>query len=156
MARGQGKTSYCQCACLYAIATGKQKYVVIISANQKSADNLLSDFYKMVMEKDTKFAQDYPELTLPFQLLNGSTRRRQMYLGVSTDLVHNSGTLQFARLVTKRGDELPSSGSIIETRGYTGQLRGMKKLAGGKSIRPTLALLDDWEDEDTAQSPSSV
>lgn len=156
IARGQGKTSYCQCAGLYAIATGIQKYVVIISANQKSADNLLSDFYKVCMEQDTKFSTDYPELCLPFQLCSGSLRRRQLYNGVSTDLVRNSGTLQFARLVDDDGKDLATSGSIIETRGYSGQLRGMKKISGGKSLRPTLCLLDDWEDEDTASNPTSV
>lgn len=156
IARGQGKTSYCQCAGLYAIATGIQKYVVIISANQKSADNLLSDFYKVCMEQDTKFSNDYPDLCLPFQLCAGSLRRRQLYNGVSTDLVRNSGTLQFARLVDDDGKDLATSGSIIETRGYTGQLRGMKRISGGKSLRPTLCLLDDWEDEDTASNPTSV
>lgn len=32
----------------------------------------------------------------------------------------------------------------------------MKTISGGQSIRPTLALLDDWEDEETASSADSV
>ena len=59
-------------------------------------------------------------------------------------------------MVDDDGKDLPTSGAVIETRGYTGQLRGLKKISGGQSLRPTLALLDDWEDEDTASNPESV
>jgi hypothetical protein len=108
------------------------------------------------MESDTPFSQDYPEICVPFQLTRGSVRRRQLYKGISTDIVKTSEKIAFARLTDDQGNELPTSGSVIETRGYTGQLRGMKTISGGQSLRPTLALLDDWEDEETASSADSV
>lgn len=41
MGRGFGKSSYCICATLYAIATGQQKYVMIIANNAHSSASLL-------------------------------------------------------------------------------------------------------------------
>ena len=76
MGRGSGKTSYVECATLFAIATGKQKYVVVISANQRASSNILKDIWRAVNEKDTPFSQDYPEITRPYHIANGSFRRR--------------------------------------------------------------------------------
>lgn len=76
MGRGSGKTSYMECAAMFAIATGLQKFIVIISANQNSANNILNDLFRMVAETDTPFAQDYPEICAPFHLCNGSFRRK--------------------------------------------------------------------------------
>ena len=86
MGRGFGKSSYCICATLFAIATGRQKYVMIISNNAHSSSNLLADIWRVIEVPDSDFAKDYPEVCLPFNVLNGSFRRRQLYHGRPTSL----------------------------------------------------------------------
>jgi len=56
MPRGHGKSSYCECVTLYALAVGLQKYVVIISNNARAASGLLQDIWRVVVEPDTPFA----------------------------------------------------------------------------------------------------
>lgn len=89
--RGAGKSCYTICTTLYAIATGLQKFVVMVSNNARAASGLLADLWRAIEETDTTFAQDYPELCLPFQLAKGSFRRRQLYKGKSTNISKNAG-----------------------------------------------------------------
>lgn len=152
MGRGSGKTSYVECATLFAIATGKQKYVVVISANQRASSNILKDIWRAVNEKDTPFSQDYPAITRPYHIANGSFRRRQLYKGVSTDLEKNASELVFPRLKDKDGNELPTSGSVISCRGVTSGIRGLKR----GNLRPSYAILDDIMTAQDARSPEAI
>lgn len=81
MPRGNGKTSFVECASLFALATGLQKYVVVISNNARAANGIMVDIWRAIAETGTAFAQDYPAVCLPFQLCNGAYRRRQLYKG---------------------------------------------------------------------------
>lgn len=150
--RGHGKTSYAECVALYAVATGRQKYVVIISNNLRAANGIMMDIWHAVAEEDTPFARDYPEICLPFQICKGSFRRKQTYRGISTEIQKNSSNLVFARLVGEGGEEFATSGSIITCRGVSSGLRGMKF----KNLRPTCAILDDLQSSETAENPASV
>jgi hypothetical protein len=152
MGRGFGKSSYCICAALYALATGIQKYVMIISNNAASSSNLLSDVWRVIEAPDTDFAHDYPEVCLPFHEIHGSFRRRQMYRGRSTQLQKNAGTIILATLTKEDGTPYPTSGSIITCRGIGSGIRGAKK----GTLRPSLVLLDDLQDFESAQNPSQV
>ena len=48
LSRGSGKTSYPQLTYLFSIATGRQKYVVVISNNQRASNNIMADIFRMV------------------------------------------------------------------------------------------------------------
>lgn len=152
MSRGSGKSSYVECVTLFALATGLQKYVVIISNNARAATGLLNDMWRAITEPDTPFAKDYPQLCLPFQVCKGSYRRRQLYKGMSTELQRNSGNISFARLKDDDGNELPTSGSTVTVRGISSGLRGMKH---GK-MRPSLVILDDLQTSESAESSEQV
>ena len=65
MGRGYGKTCYVESAAAYAMATGKRKFPVVISANAKASSSILNDVFRMFQEPDTPFAQDYPDLCVP-------------------------------------------------------------------------------------------
>ena len=129
-----------------------QKFVVIVSNNTRAASNILNDIWRMIQESGTPFAQDYPEVTLPFQQTNGSFRRRQTYRGKSTDISKNAQQIVLARLQDDDGKELPTSGSMIAVRGIGSGIRGMKK----GTLRPSLVLLDDLQDAEMAENPESV
>ena len=85
---------------------------------------------------------------MPFQLCNGSFRRRQLYDGRSTDIEKNTGVIRFATLF-KDGKELPSSGSVVTVRGITSGIRGLKV---GK-LRPDTVILDDLQSSELASNP---
>lgn len=152
MPRGSGKSSYVECVTLHALATGLQKFVVIISNNARAATGLLTDLWRAISELDTPFAQDYPAVCFPFQVCKGSFRRRQLYKGQSTEIQKTANNITFARLKDDDGKELPSSGSVVTVRGISGGLRGMKH---GK-MRPTCVLLDDLQTTETAENPEQV
>ena len=56
MPRGQGKTSFVECATLFALATGIQKYVVCISNNARAAGGIMQDIWRAIAETDTAFS----------------------------------------------------------------------------------------------------
>ena len=56
MSRGSGKSSYIECVTLQALATGLQKFVVIISNNGRAASGILQDIWHAIAEPDTAFA----------------------------------------------------------------------------------------------------
>lgn len=138
-------------AVLWLLATGKRKFCVIVSNNARASANILKDISIPVLEKETAFAQDFPEICLPFQVCNGSFRRRQLYNGRSTDIEKNAGTLRLATLY-KDGKPLPMSGSVVTVRGITSGIRGLKV---GK-LRPDTVILDDLQTSETASSPEQV
>lgn len=98
MGRGNGKTCLCECAAAFAMATGRRKFPVVVSANARAASNILADVFRMFQEPDTPFAQDYPDLCLPIQLANGSYRRKQTYRDVATEIGKTANQFQLARL----------------------------------------------------------
>ena len=139
MGRGFGKSSYCICATLFAVATGKQKYVMVISHNASSSGNLLADIWRVIEVPDSAFAQDYPTVCLPFGITHGAWRKRQLYHGRSTAIKKTAGSIVLATLTDENGDPMPTSGSIITCRGIGSGIRGAKH----GTLRPSLVLLDD-------------
>ena len=152
MPRGSGKSSFVECATLFALATGIQKYVVCISNNARAANGIMQDIWRAIAETDTPFAQDYPAVVGPFHICNGSFRRRQSYRGVMTDIQKNASNIVLAKLKDDDGNELPTSNSILTCRGISSGLRGMKF---GK-LRPTLVLLDDLQSSEMAENSTAV
>lgn len=47
MGRGNGKTCYMECAAVFAMATGRRKFPVVVSANARAAANILADVFRM-------------------------------------------------------------------------------------------------------------
>lgn len=152
LSRGSGKTSLAEMAVLYLLASGRRKFPVIVSNNARAAGNILKDIWRPVVEKDTVFANDYPEICLPFQICDGAYRRRQLYRMTSTDIQKNNSVIQFARLVKDDGTEFPTSGSVLTVRGITSGVRGLKV---GK-LRPDTVILDDLQSAESAANPEQV
>lgn len=150
--RGAGKTSATEALLLYLLLYGLRKFVVIVSANARSATNILRDIWRVIQDTDTPLAQDFPEVCLPYALTGGATRRRQIYNGTSTDLQRNSTDLVFPRLKNADGTEMPTSGSVLTVRGITSGIRGLKRNA----LRPDCVLLDDLQTSATAGNPEQV
>lgn len=119
---------------------------MIISNNSASSSSLLSDIWRVIETPDTDFANDYPETCLPFSILHGAFRRRQIYHGRSTHIKKTASMIMLPDLYKEDGTPYPTSGSIISCRGISSGIRGAK--CG--TLRPSLVLLDDLQDFETA------
>ena len=150
--RGSGKTTAAEAMCLYLLSYGIRKFLVVISNNQRAAGNILNDLYHIVSDGSTAYAHDFPEISLPFMIANGSFRRRQTVRGKLVEISKNATNLQFPSINDEDGNPLPTSGSVITCRGMTSGLRGIKV----GSLRPDLAILDDLQDSEIARSGEQV
>ena len=149
--RGCGKTTVSEAMLLYLLVYGLRKFCVIVSANQRQAQNILKDIYRIISEKDSAFVQDFPDVCVPFIACNGFTRRVQKYRGNVIEMERNSSSIVLPRIV-RDGVEVPTAGSVITARGITSGLRGMKV---GR-LRPDICLLDDIQTAESASSPEQV
>lgn len=150
--RGSGKTTAAEAMCLYLLSYGIRKFLVVISNNQRAAGNILNDLYHIISDGSTAYAQDFPEISLPFVIANGSFRRRQTIRGKLVEISKNATNLQFPSINDEDGKPLPTSGSVVTCRGMTAGVRGLKV----GSLRPDLAILDDLQDSEIAKSAEQV
>lgn len=150
--RGSGKTTAAEACMLWLISYGIRKYCVIVSNNQRQANAIVKDFQRIVTDPGTAYAQDFPEVVLPFVRCNGGFRRRLLFRGHTVDLSVTSQQIVLGRLEGEDGKPLPTSQSVIAARGKAGGLRGMKH----GSLRPDTAILDDLQDSEEASSPDQV
>ena len=146
--RGAGKSCFAQLFLLYQICTLKRRFPIIVSANARAGNQLLTDIFRFITEDGTPFSVDYPSIALPFQIANGSYRRRQIYKGKPTNISKTSSDLSFADVDI----EGQPKACHICARGITSGLRGLRKGA----LRVDSILLDDIiGDEDTTEEATN-
>ncbi len=169
MPRGSGKTTICECACIWAVLNGHREFVCLIGSDEGHAMDMLESI-KTELDANELLLADYPEVCHPIQSLDGIANRcnGQLYHGERTHIGWTAKyivlpTLQpngwsedeaFDALIREDGRAL-ASGAIIKVAGITGRIRGMKfKRPDGKSVRPSLVVLDDPQTDESARSVS--
>lgn len=151
MPRGSGKTTLCETACLWALLYGHREFIALIGSDEDHAADML-DSIKSELENNDLLDEDFSDVTGPIRALEGIHQRAagQLYRGART---HIGWTAKEIVLPTIEGSA--ASGAIIKVAGITGRIRGMKyKRADGKSVRPSLVLLDDPQTDESARSRS--
>jgi len=151
MPRGSGKTTICECACIWAVLFGHREFVCLIGSDEGHAMDML-DSIKMEFDGNELLLADFPEVVFPIQCLDGIANRcsGQLFQGERT---HIGWTAKEVVLPTIT--ESKASGAIIKVGGITGRIRGMKyKRADGKTVRPSLVVLDDPQTDESARSLS--
>jgi hypothetical protein len=151
MPRGSGKTTLAECACIWAVLNGHREFVCLIGSDEGHAMDMLESI-KMELDGNELLLEDYPEVVYPIQSLDGIANRcnGQLYQGQRT---HIGWTAREVVLPTMPGSV--ASGAIIKVAGITGRIRGMKyKRADGRTVRPTLVVLDDPQTDESARSLS--
>jgi hypothetical protein len=151
MPRGSGKTTICECACIWAVLYGHRDFVCLIGSDEGHAMDML-DSIKMELDGNDLLLEDFPEVVYPIQCLDGIANRcnGQLYKGERT---HIGWTAREVVLPTMPGSV--ASGAIIKVAGITGRIRGMKyKRADGHTVRPSLVVLDDPQTDESARSLS--
>jgi hypothetical protein len=151
MPRGSGKTTLCETACLWALLYGHREFVTLIGADEEHAEDMLESI-KSELENNDLLEEDFSEVCGPIRALEGIHQRAagQLYQGARTHVGWTAKDIVLPTIPTSL-----ASGAVIKVAGITGRIRGMKhKRADGKTVRPSLVLLDDPQTDESARSPS--
>ena len=164
MPRGSGKTTICECACIWAVLYGHRDFVCLIGSDEGHAMDMLESI-KTELDGNDLLLADFPEVVFPDPV----PRRHRQPLQRPT---LQSGThphrldgeesccppcpvMGEAMGRILRVDSSSASGAIIKVAGITGRIRGMKyKRADGQTVRPSLVVLDDPQTDESARSLS--
>jgi hypothetical protein len=153
MPRGNGKTSIAVRAALWALLTGRRRFVVLIAAEQGLADAMVS-VLKAEMQFNDRLAEDWPEVCHPIRRLENITKRQQGQTLNGKPTLVKLGASEIV-LPTVAGSR--ASGGIVRAVGLTGAVRGQVATTGdGRTVRPDLVLVDDPQTRESAKSPIQV
>ena len=89
MPRGSGKTTLCQIAVLWAVLTGRHRFVMLIASTAEYSLGMLNNLKTHLTGNDL-LLEDYPEACYPIRKLEGESRRcsGQRYYGVPKIVYH--------------------------------------------------------------------
>lgn len=149
MPRGSGKTSMVFVAAIWANVYGHQQFTCIIGATEPKAEGILLNIKKSLQFNDL-LASDFPEICDPIRALEDDARRSagQTVEGEKTGIVWRVDKVVFPKVKDSK-----ASGSVITVCGITGSVRGQNHtLPDGTVIRPSLVLVDDPQDRESANS----
>ena len=151
--RGEGKTSLCEAAVIWAALAGHRRFVVFIGSDEAHAESALADV-KSELECNDLLAMDFPEALFPIRQLEGIALRAhgQTYQG---QRLRSEWSRKQLILPTIAGSA--SAGTIVKVAGLEGSIRGMShKRPDGRIVRPDLVIIDDPQTDESARSPSQV
>lgn len=149
MPRGSGKTTLCLVAVLWAILYGYHAFVELIASTSEEGEQSL-DSIKTHLKVNNLLLADFPEAVYPIRRLEGESRRcnGQRYYGVPTGIAWSIDELVMPAIPGSK-----CSGSIIRVSGIMGAIRGALYVRpDGTQIRPTLAICDDPQTDQSAAS----
>lgn len=149
MPRGSGKSTLAETAAIWSMVYGHREFVTLIGATESAALEML-DSIKTELEVNENLAADFPEVCYPIEQLDGIANRcaGQLYHGERTRITWTSNEIVLPTIKDSR-----ASGIIVRVAGITGRVRGMKyKRADGRSVRPSLVIIDDPQTSESAGS----
>jgi hypothetical protein len=144
-------TTICEVACIWAVLYGHRNFVCLIGSDEGHACDML-DSIKTELDSNDLLLADFPEVCYPIQSLDGISNRAngQLYKGKRTQIGWTA-----KEIVLPNIENSPASGAIIKVAGITGRIRGMKfKRCDGRTVRPSLVILDDPQTDESARSLS--
>lgn len=172
MPRGSGKTTITQWGLLYAMLTGKRRYITYIAATDKLAQ-AAHDFIKLRLETSDLLHEHYPHVTTYVRAAEGKPLRAANMIRadmkgigfrwtkdeIALPDVTNEGQIddKGAKIPREKATGYPSNGVIMRTAGIAGAVRGAKKdHAEEASTRPDFVILDDPQTRDSSQSETQT
>ena len=153
--RGEGKTTIATHAALYLMVMKLSTFPIVIGKSQGKAQAELKAI-KEQLQQNELFIADYPEIGVPMQAVGGwsSRARMQTVMGNPTNIELAADHLAFPTIERWQLPDWPeniepaSAGQVLYCLGVDGPVRGTKF----RSMRPTLAIIDDIEDREAAAS----
>jgi len=177
MPRGGGKTAICRLAIIWCTAYGHKRYPIFIGSRQDASEQTL-DFIKRYWFANPLLLRDFPEIAYPiFRIENRfHMAKGQLYNNELTSIQWGSDAIRYPSLILPRDVSdfyrsydpksvqyikdrrqwTPvSSGIKIECAGIDGSIRGKAEVnpITLEQMRPDLALLDDVQKDQKADSP---
>lgn len=158
--RGEGKTRIAMYGALYLMIAGLSPFPIIIGKSQTKAVNELKTIKERLQQSELLIA-DFPEVGIPFREVGGwsSRARMQTVAGSTTNLEIAADHLIFPTIAQEQlplgwDSEMPSvaNGQIMSSLGIDGPIRGTNY----RDRRPTLAILDDIENKESATSEAII
>jgi hypothetical protein len=153
MPRGMGKTKLCEAGALWSLLYGHRRFVVLIGSSSDAAEDSLESI-KLQLETNDRLNEDFREVTKYVRALEGISQRAnaQTINGERARLGWKGKKVIFPTV-----PGAACSGSRIRIAGVTGRLRGLSEgTATGESIRPDLAICDDPQKDENADSPAGI
>jgi hypothetical protein len=158
--RGEGKTTTAMHVAMSLMVLGLSSFPIVIGKSQKKSQMELAGI-KETLQFNEKFRDDFPEICYPFYAVGGWSSRARMQTvgGVGTNLRIAADHLIFPTIgLEQLRDDWPSNnppcsnGQIMASMGVDGPIRGTKIL----NKRPTIAIIDDMEDREAANSDTLI
>ncbi|MGB5335929.1 MAG: terminase gpA endonuclease subunit [Woeseiaceae bacterium] len=149
--RGSGKTSIILRSAMWAILTGRRRYVCIVAADEGSAVSNLNTI-KIEINHNQQLLEHYAYETWCIRQLGNEPRRAatQHFSGNATGVEYGKHSLNFGLI-----PDSVTSGATITTAGITGRIRGQQSTTlDGEIIRPDFVICDDPQTKQSAASPS--
>jgi hypothetical protein len=149
MPRGSGKTSFCIVAVIWALLSGRHKFVLLIASSDDAAKTLLENIKNQLQSNDM-LLRDYPEAIYPIRKLEGESRKcvGQKNYGIPTEITWGKDEVVFPNISGS-----VSAGALIRVSGLTGNFRGsMHVMPNGEAVRPSLVICDDPQTDASARS----
>ncbi len=151
--RGFAKTTISVNTCLWALAYGHRRMIVLIGANRAAAKDLL-DALQSELETNELLLEDFPEICVAIRALEGKVQRcaSQTHDGRLTNIEWTKERIVFPTIAGSI-----CSGSCVVTRGITSSIRGLgHRRADGTQQRPDLVIGDDLQTDASAASALQV
>jgi hypothetical protein len=158
--RGEGKTKLAIYTALYLTLTGLAVFPIVIGKNQRKSESELRTVREKLQQSE-RLLQDFPEICQPFKAVGGwsSRARMQTVAGEFSRLELAADHLIYP---TIGRHQLPndwpediepvSRGQILASIGIDGGIRGTNY----RDIRPDIAIIDDIEDRQAAESDAVI
>lgn len=159
MPRGSGKTSMAERAALWAVLTGRRRFVVIVAATEAAAEASLDRLKRELIENES-LRKPYRGALYPLRRLEDNARKQagQLFVGERTAIEWGRRAVQFPTMPSWAWDGGPDlSGVTIAAVGLTGAVRGLAvRMPSGEVARPDLLLIDDPQTRESALSPTQT
>ena len=154
--RGDGKTERSIAAVLWATLYGHRRFVPVIAADLNSAKSIVAEVFAELADNDA-LMEDWPQVCLPFREVQARPNRARFltHKGEPVKMDAKTSRLVFASpKVSAPSAPDPACGAVIVARGLTSSLRGLRhSTTDGKTMRPDLAVIDDPQTDESANSP---
>ncbi len=90
MARGSGKSSIAEVACIWAVLYGHRNFVCLIGSDEGHACDML-DSIKTELDSNELLLADFPEVCFPIHALDGISNRAQMVSSIKANARRSDG-----------------------------------------------------------------
>ena len=155
--RGEAKSFKTTEALLYAVMTGRKKFVCCFTSSSSTMETLTQYIEGQFLSEDTPFAADYPGVFQALKTRGNYGQRKVTMEGRDVQIVWNS--LQHGKRIFRfpQLPDCPYSGAIIVLQSISSKIRGMGFVdEKGVPLRPDMIVLDDVQDLEISRSEDRI